>query len=225
MNALAKEIKNEQLRLIYRQGPVLALGATLIALVLARILWFQVDQRSLLAWLLLIIVSAATRMMAFHFYAQRDQRQDEYTRWARVFSVGTFLAGCTWGCLPLLFYNELEPVYLLLLTTVFAGMVSVTSAAGSTYMPTFYAFSLPMVLPLILLHLVSGSDPLVLTGVLLLMYLIINGLLALRGHRQYHELIASRFEKATLTERLDEEKFIAEQAVIIKRPVSCGCQS
>ena len=75
---------------------------------------------------------------------------------------------------------------------------------------------MPLVIPLAVTHLMSGNDSLVLTGILILIFLVVHLFLALRGNRQYRELIGSRFENLELMERLAEEKRIAERAVIAK---------
>ena len=132
------------------------------------------------------------------------------------FWIGTLSAGCIWGVWPLIFYQLYSTEYLLLMSTVFAGMVAVSAAAGSIYLPAFLSFSVPLITPLALTHLFSGSDSLVLTGLLLIVFLVVNCFLAARGNRQYRELIRSQFENQTLMGRLEAEKTIAQQAVVAK---------
>ena len=77
----------------------------------------------------------------------------------------------------------------MLISTVFAGMVAVSAASGSIYLPSFLSFSIPLVTPLALTHLYSDSDSLALTGLLLIVFLVVNLFLAARGNRQFRELI------------------------------------
>nr|MBX2881815.1 hybrid sensor histidine kinase/response regulator [Granulosicoccus sp.] len=101
-------------------------------------------------------------------------------------------------------------------STIVAGMVAVSTTAGNIYLRSFIAFSVPVIVPLAIMHLLSGSDTLVLAGVLLIIFLAINFFLAARGNRQFRELISSQFENLTLLERLAEEKQIAERAIVAK---------
>ena len=136
--------------------------------------------------------------------------------WGRLFWLGTLAAGLIWGAWPLLFYEYYDTEYLLLVSTVFAGLVAVSAAAGSVYLPAFLSFAIPMSLPLALAHLHSDDELLVLIGWLLSVFLLVNAVLAMRGNRHYRELITARFENQTLLEQLAEEKGIAERAVVAK---------
>jgi len=193
----------------------MVLGAFLIAVIVVVFLWRHVSTYQLLFWLSLIFLSAVVRGLGFRYY-QRHQHDDRLQFWGRLFYLSAFMAGCFWSLLPILFYTQIAPEYLLLISTMFAGMVSVTAAAGSIYLPSFYAFALPLVMPMCFLHILSGVDYLAITGVMLLLYLFVNSLLAHRGHRQYIELVKARFANVDLMDQLNEEKLTAEKAVEVK---------
>ena len=95
-------------------------------------------------------------------------------------------------------------------------MVAVSAASGSIYLPSFLSFSVPLILPLALMHIVSGNDSLVMTGFLLIMFLAVSFFLAARGNTQFRQLLRSQFHNAELMQRLAEEKVNAERAVIAK---------
>ena len=216
MSDLDEQTYREQIRLIYNQGPVLVLGATLCAVMLTMFLWRHVPQATLLFWLGAVAMTAFLRILVIRAYLKADERTRGRPHWGYFFWLGTLSAGCIWGAWPLMFYQLYSTEYLLLISTVFAGMVAVSAASGSIYLPAFLSFSTPLVLPLALTHLFSGSDSLALTGLLLLVFLVVNFVLATRGNRQYKELIRARFENQALMARLETEKTIAQQAVIAK---------
>lgn len=213
---LERKIYHEQIRLIYNQGPVLVAGATLCAMIITLFLWRQLPQSMLLFWLAAVGISTLLRIWVISVYLKADRQTREQHIWGPFFWLGTLTAGMIWGAWPLMFYQLYSTEYLLLISTIFAGMVAVSAASGSIYLPSFLSFSLPLILPLGITHIVSGNDSLVLTGLLLIMFLGVNFFLAARGHRQYRELIRSQFENVELMERLAEEKQIAERAVIAK---------
>ncbi len=216
MTELERKIYHEQIRLIYNQGPVLVAGATLCAVIITLFLWRHLPQSTLLFWLAAVGVTTLLRIWVITVFLKADAPTREQPFWGPFFWLGTLTAGMIWGAWPMMFYQLYSTEYLLLISTIFAGMVAVSAASGSIYLPSFLSFSVPLIIPLGITHILSGNDSLVLTGLLLLMFLAVNFFLAARGNRQYRELIRSQFENVELMERLAEEKQIAERAVIAK---------
>ncbi len=198
------------------QGTGLIVGATVCAALITIFLWSIAPKTGLLWWMGTIAVIGAVRLLTIrrYFKASEDIQKKQY--WGPVFWVGTLLAGIVWGMWPLMFYDFYSKETLLLISTLFAGMVAVSASSGRIYIPSFLSFSMPLVIPLSILHMQSGSDTLWLTGFLLLVFLLVNGALTVQGHGQYLELIKARFENQTLMESLAQEKNTAEQAVIAK---------
>lgn len=224
IDSLNHKIRAEQIRLIYRQGPVMVLGATLAATVVAAFLWQSAEVQGLLIWISLIVVSALFRIAVFYSFARYSSlagnsdspAAENLVLWGRLFWLGSLLSGTVWGALPLLLADDLSSEHLLVISTIFAGMVAVTASAGSIYLPSFYTFAVPMIVLLVWVQLQTGVDYLILTAALLLLYLVVSALLANRGHRQYVELIKAREHNTALMERVSTEKTIAEKAVVAK---------
>jgi len=210
---LDTKIRHTQIRLIYDQGPVLVLGATLCAVLVTIFLWSHLPQSSLLFWLGAVAATTLLRIWVIRVFTRVSEQEQQRAHWGPFFWLGTLSAGLIWGAWPLMFYSLYNTEHLLLISTVFAGMVAVSAASGSAYLPSFLSFSMPLVLPLAATHLLSNSEVLRLTGVLLLMFLGVNFILAARGARQYRDLIRARFENQELLEKLGAEKAIAERAV------------
>ncbi len=213
---LDERIQREQIRLIYNQGSILVLGATLCAALVALFLWRLVPQNTLLLWLAAVCIGTVLRISIIQSYQRSTTTTRQRPYWGKLFWVGTLLSGLIWGSWPLLFYNLYSTEHLLLISTIFAGMVAVSASAGNIYLPSFYSFSVPLVVPMSIAHFQSANDSLVLTGVLLLMFLGVNSFLANRGNSQYRELLRARFEIQELMERLEQEKNITDRAVIAK---------
>ncbi len=211
-----RKIYQEQIRLIYNQGPVLVAGATLCAFIITAFLWRQLPQSTLLIWLAAIGVSTVLRVWMIYIYQTAKETTRELSIWGPLFWLGTLTAGLIWGAWPLVFYQLYSTEYLLLISTIFAGMVAVSAASGSIYLPSFLSFSVPLILPLAITHISSGNDSLILTGLLLIMFLAVNFFLSVRGNSQFRELLRSQIKNDELMNRLAEEKRIAERAVIAK---------
>jgi len=213
---LEQKIYREKIRLIYNQGPVLVAGATLCALIITLFLWRELPHSKLIFWLGIIIISTLLRLFGIFAYIKASKATQDQAFWGPLFWIGTLAAGIIWGVWPIIFYPLYSTEYLLLISTMFAGMVAVSAASGSIYLPSFLSFSFPLIIPLSVTHIVSGNDSLVMTGLLLLMFLAVNFFLAARSNVQFRQLLRSQFKNAELMQRLAEEKQVAERAVIAK---------
>ena len=216
MTELDRKIYHEQIRLIYNQAPILVGGASLCAVIITYFLWRQLPHDTLLFWLAGIGISTLLRIWVISVYLKSSRKVREQPIWGPFYWLGTLTAGMIWGAWPLIFYQLYSTEYLLLISTMFAGMVAVSAASGIIYLSSCVAFSFPLIVPLAITHLLSGNDSLFLTGVLLVLFLFANLILAIRGNGQYRKLIRSQFKNVELMESLAEEKQNAERAVIAK---------
>lgn len=217
---LQQRILREQVRLIYKQGPTLSLGAAAAA---GCITYFSTRESSDWqhgVWLGVVIASAVIRLLLFWQYKRGTEGWEnstaDYPVWGWRFAVGSVLAGLVWACWPVLFHADCSTEYLLMISALVAGMVAVLASSGSVYLPAFYCFAIPLCFPLIAWHVASGIAVLEWTGWLLLMFFFVNLMLALRGNRHYTELIEARFRNTDLMQQLEREKRVAETAVAEK---------
>lgn len=192
------------------------LGALICGVIVSAVMWHELPSTTLSLWVGVLALTAIMRLLVIRAYFQSSDEERQATFWGPVMWVGTLAAGFIWGVWPILFYEFVGADYLLLMSTVVAGMVAVSSASGGVYLPMFATFSMPLAIPLVISHLLSGNDALRATGILLLIFLAVNGFLAIRGNKSSKELIVARFENQALMEKLAEEKLTAERAVISK---------
>jgi len=211
-----RKIYNEQIRLIHNQGTIPIVGSTVCALVITLFLWSHMPQVTLIFWFGAVSLVASFRLWGIYTYLRADQKTRERTFWGPIFWLGSLAGGIIWGAWPLIFYSAYSAENLLLISTIFAGMITISAANGGNYLPSFLSFSVPLVLPLAVAHLLSDKDSLALVGYLLLMFLVVNFMLEVRSNRQNRELISSQMENQILVESLAEEKQIAERAMIAK---------
>lgn len=223
-STLQRRVLREQVRLIYKQGPTLSLGAALAAGCITFLASQSGATEVHILWLSVVLFSALIRFLLFNAYASRmnvsTSRPDnksgdivDVSFWGVGFAAGSALSGLVWAVWPVLFYADCSTEYLLMISALFAGMVAVLASSGSVYLPAFYFFAVPLCFPLAYHHVVSGVDVLIWTGWLLVMFFFVNLALALRGNRHYAELIEARFRNSDLMTQLAAEKQLAETAV------------
>ncbi len=214
--ALEARIRAAQVGLVYGRGFGLVLGAWGAAAGLMLFPWEGATRPAAGPWLAALSIAAIARLWLIAAWHRADAAARAGTGWGRLFWIGTLAAGLVWGTWPLVSYRPDEVEFLLLVSTVFAGMVAVSATSGGAHLPTFASFSVPLIVPLATAHLSSGRDSLVVTGALMLLFLGINFWLALRVNEQHAALIRAHFVNERLSGNLAREKRVAERAVVAK---------
>jgi signal transduction histidine kinase len=133
-------------------------------------------------------------------------------RSARRFVLGSLWAGLLWGATAVLFYwhGALEQQFLLVVALTGMGAGAVTSLI--MYMPAFYAYVLPSLLPLAVVSLLLGDLPHAALGIATLVYAFALGYFGRNFSAALVESLALRYENLDLVEELRAQKRQADEA-------------
>lgn len=130
----------------------------------------------------------------------------------RGFALSSLLTGITWGAFAWLYFDPERPLSVLMVGSYLAGHVGGAVTPLSIYLPAFYLFMLPILLPYLLLLAMAGTqDHLVLAGLTTLFL----GSMARYAHmtnRLHRESMRLRHENQNLIEDLGFRKAEAEGA-------------
>jgi len=224
MQALPEKIKNEQVKLIYKQLPIMLIGSFVAAAALVAVSWGQVEQSRLIIWSCLIVGLALLRAVLCRFYWSKSHSPAvRQPRWDRLFLLGSVLTGILWGGAGVAFYLPGNTEYILFVIVLLAGLVASCAASSGAYMPAFYYFAVPAVVPFSLRMLLDGRGIFILLGFLTLFFLGICFIFVRTYHKNTLLLIRAQFENQDLLEQVRAEKQsaetsqrIAEQAMVEK---------
>ena len=200
----------ERLRILGRNNPPILF----VHLVLAGIMW--VANRPAAspwlsdAWLLAMGVMVAARL-ALHRRAPAATAV-ELRRQARGFVLGSGAAGVLWGSTALLYFwqGALEQQFLLVVALTGMGAGAVTSLI--MYMPAFYAYLLPSLMPLAGVSLFYGDMPHAALGIATLVYALALGYFGRNFSRALVESLMLRYENLDLVGELRAQKQQADEA-------------
>lgn len=188
------------------------ISVTLMSLVAAWLMWEKVPTAQIVAWLAL---GSAANLLR-EWFARRIRpllaKGQGYRQLVQGFTVSAFINGVTWGTFAWLYFDAHAPLTLLLVGSYLAGHVGGAVTPLSIYLPAFYAFLLPTLLPYVWL-LASANTPThyVLTGLTLLFLFSMAGYARLTN-RLHRDGIRLRFENQNLIRDLELRKADAEAA-------------
>jgi len=192
----------EQVRQLYEVSRIGLISSFLNAPLLTFILWGVSSHRALIAWLSCLVVITVLRYGLVYAYYQADVSPDRARRWEMLFAAGSFFAGIAWGISANILFPAASLAHQMFLAFMLGGMVAGAASVYSISKSTFFLFSLPTVLPLTARFAAEGDDIHIAMGGLLVVFVSLMTVSALRVHKTMVSTLRLRFENKNLVEYL-----------------------
>lgn len=221
---LRELVRAEQLRAHYAQLPSMAVAQTAGALFTAWVLWDAVDNRVLVAGLCLVALLSAGRLWLYRRYTMLAADARAAPRWRVIAVAGAFASGCVWGSAAPFLYPPQQPQYAVYLVVLLTLLPVVPVAALAAYLPAFYAYALPCLLPFIVTLALRPSRAEHFAALLLVMMMLAMLAFARRYARSLADAIRLRAQlarqSAALQAAIDHKtRFIATASHDLRQPV------
>ncbi len=212
-----------QVRQLY--GPFGVIWTNLItAPITAALLWRVYPEWVLLNWIGLVFVVIAARAVLWQRFTRNEANIENPQAWADRFAFGTLATGALWGLLASVVFVTGDPIYYVFVVFVIGGMCAAASVRDSAYMPAFYGYLVPAIVPLIAILLVKDGIALAEMGLLLTAF---AGVLTLMGHennRRIKEGIRLRIEQTDLNDGLRQAALALEESNVRLRGIGENAQ-
>jgi PAS domain S-box-containing protein len=194
---VAPLVHAEQVRILYRQSVPVLLANVVNALILSAVLWSHSSHDLLVSWTVAMAGMVLWRIQLRTRYWSRDRIPAEQGLWGARFTRGSMLAGSLWGVLgSVLLPASLEHQMVVLF--VLGGMTAGAAATLSCFMPTYFAFVLPLLLPTMARLGWLGDGEHLAMAAMLGMFGTALTLVARNAHRSLTQAFRLRFENAEL---------------------------
>ena len=202
----------EQVRLLYRSGPVGIVGAMGGALILAIItLHMRVQPLAIVQlWFVSLASIAAAHLLLMRAYSRATSQLSRWRQWARWFVALSLLEGAMWGVTA---FNSPENLAQNLFTMLFmCAMTAGSGAAFGVYLPAYCAFLFPATVPFLAVSAARGGTLHYYLAAMVLVYIGGIFMVQIAYNSNFQETIQMRFENADLAEKLRLQKEAAEEA-------------
>lgn len=211
-NAVESVLRAEMVTVLCRQAPPVFWGNYVVSGLVALLLWRYADKSLLLVWLGAIFIITTLRLILTRRYMRRIPPARAARRWGWGFTLLAGISGVAWGALSLLFLSPAEPVVIVLIGFVLAGMAGGSVASLSAFLPAYYAYVIPTVAPFAVRAFLIGGELFNVLGVLALCLLAVNLYYSKVFWQTLVTSVRLRFENLGLIEQLQQEKARAEAA-------------
>ena len=219
----AGEIRDEQIKVLFRQARVVFLPNLVAVPAVAYVLWGQISHTQLLAWATAMYLVTAGRAFLVWLYTRRPRTFESNRDWGWALAAANAVSGTGWGTAAFFFFGDADPISQAFLVVTIAAMTAGAVGSLSAFLPTYVTFAVPCIAPLIarsllVWHAKSGSEATtyLMLGILAFVYLVVHIAFARNTERTLVESIRLRFEKVDLVEQLTVQKERAEAANVAK---------
>src|SRR6185437_4278765 len=207
-------VESEKVRTQYRNMPIAMVGGSVIATLMGAALARGVEPWKVLVWMACVYASTVVRFFQWRAFESSDPAPEAIGPWRTYAIISSLCAGIIWGVGAVVMYVPGGLAYQFFLTMGLVGMGSGCVYASGSVMPSFFAFMYPAILPAALIFMREDDLLHVTTSALMILYVVLMTLFALRVYGSIDEFISLRFQNSGLIEELRRRKEAAEQANI-----------
>ncbi len=200
-----REVRAQQVALLFRQLPAALTATLLIAFIVAGVTWPVADAKVLLSWLVAVCALTGHRFWLWHRFATNAPRAEQMDPWLRSFFVGTLLSGIVWGAGSVLLVGQ-DLIHQFFFGLLLAGLAAGGVSTLSSYRGVYAAFLLPGMTPLAV-RMALYLDPVhvAMASMMLLFVALMLGISA-RIHATIAESLRLRFRNLDLVDTLSATK-------------------
>jgi len=199
---ISSDVFREQITLLYTQNPLISLSNIPATLVSIYIFIDTVPLSRLILWATILSIFSIVRIYPNLLFKQHSNHNMQVWKWTNLLSI--FILGFMWGSLSLFFTYELTQFQEYYIVLLLLALSSIAIAANQAYLPSFFAFTIPALLPMAFYFFYSGSLENIGLGALLLIYIFILISSAKVAAYNTKKTIQLRIQNSQLVEELSQ---------------------
>jgi PAS domain S-box-containing protein len=198
-----EQVHAEQIRTLYAQSAPVLLANVINSVIVSAALWSYVPHSWLSGWVGAMTIMALTRIAMRKRYWSRERTLEEQVVWGRRFTIGSLCAGMLWGVAGgVLMPNALAQQVIVLL--VLGGMGAGAAASISVFLPAFFAYLIPSLVPAAFRLWSFGSHEHIAMFAMLAMFCGALSLVARNVNRALAQAFRLRFANAELLQQVSQ---------------------
>lgn len=166
-------IFSDVIQQLYQSATTGIVANALLGIILVWTLWGSVPQYVTLNWLGTNLAINFIRLLITIYVLKQDPiNEQNYHRWATAHVVATGLIASVWGSAALFFYVEERIEFQVFFALIATGMTSAALPMVGIYWPSYLAYLLPVMLPLIAVFLTEEDELHVNMAILVSLYIV-----------------------------------------------------
>jgi two-component system cell cycle sensor histidine kinase/response regulator CckA len=153
---------------------IFGISATLInSLILSLMLWNEVPKMSVVIWFILLVSVSSVRYFLQKSYSKLTPALETAKKWEKLFLLTLAVSGAVWGSAAIFLFPSDSIGHQVFIAFVLGGMVAGSVGVFSVVISAFFAFSIPAVLPILIVFLNSNDEIHIAMGFMLFLFWLI----------------------------------------------------
>jgi diguanylate cyclase (GGDEF)-like protein len=189
------EVFVEQVRLLYQHPSLIAVNV-LNALLVVAVLWRSFPHRPLVLWFGLFLIVIPVRLLIAHLQGRQRWPAARTATWS---VIGSAVTGGAWGLLAFAIISASDIAYQVFIVFVLGGMTAGAVLLDAAYLPAFFAFVLPIILPPTLAFMLRGDLMSIAMGGMLAIFAAVQAVIGYRTNRWIVDTLRLQAQRENLT--------------------------
>lgn len=209
---LERRVQFEQIALLYRNSTVGYIVTILTGALLVFALSDQISRTHLYSWYSCLFAVTAVRYYLTRTYLRSSLEQQKSAKWEKLFVLGAGSAGLTWGLSFIVLYPANSVPHQFFIGLTLAGLVGGSVAVFSARKTAYMAFSLAILIPIILRFLYEDDAIHSVLAVMVFIYLSAMSMTAKNTERAIKIALMLRFDNQALNDQIEKRR-VTEEAL------------
>lgn len=207
---MANRLKNQKIALDQVQRlaahSVLGISATMFNVVILAVLLLPVvGKNKIIIWFSVATLVSATRFFIHYYFKNKELSLEKASQRKNCYLIILAASGCVWGAAGIYLFPFSSPAHQVLLVLVLGGMVAGSIGVFASIMIAYYFFSIPTVLPVILMFFLIGDSLHFGMGLMTTLFWGFMLFSARQLNREIHTFINLKYENIELIGDLEKE--------------------
>lgn len=199
-------LNNRKIDVLFQQSQGSLATMTAASIITCFVFWDYSSPNIVISWLTIYLLFNVYRHYQIYKYNTLSETIADKRLWLHNYILGAAISGCMWGGIGVYFIH-VSPLYVAAIMILLAGYLVIGSAATYAVFPSLYfAFTLPMIAPVIFYQLVQNDMVARTYGILLIIFYVFSIYSALKNHRKETTFIEYQYDNQSLLHNLQNEQ-------------------
>lgn len=207
-----QQVSGELTNQLFRNSRGLHVSTVIGAALMAVLFWKNISHFVLILWSAYMVITGLARAVVAARFNRREIPLVDAPIWLQRFQAGNLLSGLGWGTAGILLFLPRDGASQLLLTAIIVAVIAASLPSLSASRRMFVQFALLAITPLLIRHLLEGSEANLVAAALLIFLFPLLASFALRAYQQMIDELQARFAYADLARELSGEVAVRRQA-------------
>lgn len=199
-------LNNRKIDVLFQQSQGSLATMTMASIITCFVFWNYTDPHIVTSWLTAYLLFNSYRHYQIHKYNSISSSITDKQVWLHNYILGAAISGCMWGGIGVYFIH-ISPLYIAAIMILLAGGMVIGSAATyAIFLSLYFAFTLPMITPIIFYQLTQNDMAARTYGILLIIFYAFSIYGAVKNRKKETEFIAYQYDNQLLLQNLQNEQ-------------------